>query len=332
MKILIIRLSSIGDIVLTTPVVRGLRQAFPDATLHYLTRTPYAPLLTGLGLDCVLTEDDAPGELLPRLKAERYDYVADLHCNRRSAQLRRALGVPAHGFPKEDLRRVAYVATKRCPGDIRPVLERYFDAVRPLGVRHDGRGAELHLDPSRLTEQWATGDAKPDVSESVVLVCGAAHYTKQIPAERLLDLCHRLPMPTVLIGGPRERDAWQLLSPLLPQRTTNLCGRLTLEQSAQLVSEAAVVVTPDTGMMHIAAAFRRPVVAVWGCTTPRMGFAAYDTCVANFEVSLACRPCSRFGNRRCPRRHFDCIKRQDWQAIASKTEELYLNNKHTPHD
>ena len=304
MKALVIRLSSIGDIVLATPVLRCLHQQ-QGAEVHVLTKPAFALLLQGNPhVAKVHTWQGSHRHTLSLLVQERYDFVADLQRNRRSRRLARALHTRHATFRKEDLRRLLCVALKRdcCTG--LNVAQRYFGAVRTLGVRDDGGGLECFFP-----------NEKPPMENYVAVVCGAQHATKQIPLDKLLLLCARSIRPVALIGGAAEAE--RLKGTSLPPNTTNFCGATTLAQSANLIRHAAKVVTPDTGMMHIAAAYQRDAIVVWGCTTPQMGFSPFRAPCRNMEVTLPCRPCSRFGLSRCPKRHYNCMRLQDWDAIVA---------------
>lgn len=326
MKILVIRLSSIGDIVLATPVLRCLHEQLAQAQVHVLTKPQFAAILTANPHVDKVISYASDGTCLSALKQEGYDYVVDLQRNHRSKRVVRRLGVRSSTYNKEDVSRILYVVTKKdfCSG--RSVVQRYFEAVKPLGIIDDAKGLEYYTeDDTPCLEQEGLLQGGKGYA---VLVCGAQHYTKQMPPQQILILCRLIHSAVVLLGGMAESRRWQEYlvqhpSVQWPQNALNCCGKTTLAQSALLIRRSSVVITPDTGMMHIAAAYQKPILAVWGNTTPRMGFFPYLTPHIDFQVEgLRCRPCSRFGKQRCPKGHFRCMMLQNWPAIAAQVNKL----------
>jgi heptosyltransferase-2 len=143
----------------------------------------------------------------------------------------------------------------------------------------------------------------------VAFAIGGQHATKKLPFERMTELCQRIGQPMVLLGGAEDTDTAQRLIAALPKAPLyNACGRYNLNQSASLVRQATQVYTHDTGLMHIAAAFKKPIVSIWGNTVPAFGMYPYATDYVALEVKdLACRPCSKIGHDRCPKGHFKCM-------------------------
>ena len=322
MKILIIRLSSIGDIVLTTPVVRCLKRSMPGAEVHYLCRESYRQLMENNPYVTRVWDYKEPMDtLIAELQEQRFDYVVDLQKNARSSHIRKALGVRWTTFPKQNAERCLYVATKQPLSSISHVADRYFEAVRPFQINNDHKGLDYFPTP----EATPLGE---DPAPYTIIVCGANHFTKTIPPQKIHYLTQQIEGKIVLLGG--KGDAERLASEGVEwgSNVVNLCGKTTLNQSALIVEKAALVITPDTGMMHIASAFHRPMIAVWGNTTPRLGFAPYETESVQFEVRpLMCRPCSKLGHQRCPIGYFPCMNRQQWDRIATQANKMLTNRK-----
>jgi ADP-heptose:LPS heptosyltransferase len=325
-KILVIRFSSIGDLVLTTPVIRCLHRQL-GAEVHLLTKPAFAGLMRpNPFLARIHTLDTEPRKLLGTLREEGYDLVVDLHKNLRSLSFRLALGRPAIGFDKLNAEKWLRV---RLGWDILPPLhlvDRYFQALKPFGVVYDGQGLDHFIPPEEEVDpaRWL----EPDRGAYVAVALGAAHATKQIPEDKLREILAGLPLPALLVGGPAEQGLGASLAALSggPVRI-NLAGALTLHQSASVLRQAAVVLSPDTGMMHIAAALGRPLVSVWGNTIPAFGMYPFYPQGADlerrFEVSeLDCRPCSKLGAPVCPRGHFRCMRDQPAADIAEAMAHL----------
>lgn len=337
-KILVIRFSSIGDIVLTTPVVRALKSQL-GAEVHFLTKSAFAGVIApNPNVDKVYAIDKRVGEVIMDLRRESYDGIVDLHRNLRSMQVKLALsGVPAYSFNKLNWEKWLMVRFKidRLPRI--HIVDRYLAAAQPLGVRTDGGGLDYFIDPddevdismllkSRGEEVRVLENTDEQVPEYTAVVIGAAHATKRLPAQRLIYFCARLKGPLVLLGGPADASAAAEVAARLADKVIDCCGRLRLNQSASVVRQAARVLSHDTGLMHIAAAFQRPIVSVWGNTIPEFGMYPYypkgiDRNHTLEVKGLDCRPCSKIGYAACPKGHFRCMTDQDprnlpadWQA------------------
>lgn len=315
MKILLIRLSSIGDIVLTSPVLRCLAMQ-TGAEIHYLTKKAFAPIVeANPHVHRVWHYEKGMAALL---RAERFDYVIDLHKNLRTLRLRWALGCKAFSFPKLNWQKWILVRFKinRMP-DLH-IVDRYFESVKALGVQNDGAGLDYFI-PDDQRVQPAELDARL-AQPYIALVLGAAHATKALPIEQLRRLCTLLQQPVALIGGKEEMEKAAELAGL-GEHLVPLCGKLSLHQSASVVQQAQCVITGDTGMMHIAAAFRQRIVSIWGNTVPAFGMYPYyptgidrNTYIQN--NNLSCRPCSKIGFSACPKGHFRCMRELEMGKVV----------------
>lgn len=314
MKILVIRLSSIGDVVLTTPLLRCLKSQLPQCELHLITKKVNGELLQGNNYIDRLIEYDGSKSQENRLRLEKYDYVVDLHNNHRSRRLRRHLHVWSLVYRKENFGKFMLVLTKWDVMSGRHVVDRYFDAVKPLGVTNDGFGLELpifSLEHSRIQTLQ---------QPYIVIACGAQHETKRIPPEKIAYLANGIKGTVVLVGDDNDRERMDKVT--LTDNVLNFCGMTTLQESAAIISRASVVVTSDSAMMHVAAAYHRRVIALWGCTTPRFGFWAYGT--EHLDVipqGLRCWPCRRMGSERCPKGHFSCMMNHDYESIIKTIDD-----------
>jgi len=314
MKVLIIRFSSIGDVVLTTPIIRAIAEQ-TDFEVHFLTKARFASVLHhNPHIAKVYTIEDKLGEVLTYLKKEQYSYLIDLHKNLRSFRLRMALGVPAYHFPKNNIEKWLLVNFKVNKLPESHIVDRYFQAATPLKVKKDGKGLDYFLGPEDQV------DIPTHIQEKgyLVFVLGAAHFTKQIPLTLFQKVIPKLNQPILLVGGPDQQKMGTNLAESFPEKVKNYAGELTLGQSAFLLSKAKVVLTPDTGMMHITAAFQRPTVVIWGNTVPSLGMYPYRTHHKNMEVeNLTCRPCDKIGKKQCPKGHFNCMNNQSVEGIVA---------------
>lgn len=324
-KILVLRFSSIGDIVLTSPVLRGLAQQVKGAEVHVATKEGFMDLVRhNPHVSKVHALGDDLGDLIGRLKAERFDEVIDLHHNLRTARVKRALGVPARSFPKLNMEKwlLVNLHVDRMPRypDGRPlhIVDRYLSTVGHLGVRNDGQGLDLFVPDDRRVPM----DALPAAHRMgyVVLAIGAAHATKRLPPHRLIELARSVPGPLVLVGGKEDRSVGRYVADALGGRVFDATGRYDLLGSASLIERARSVIAHDSGAMHIACAFHRPVISVWGNTVPLFGMGPYqplhpERAMVSEVTGLSCRPCSKIGSDHCPKGHFHCMEKQDLNAI-----------------
>ena len=307
--------------MLTTPVIRCLKQQL-GAELHYLSKRSFESILApNPYLDEIHLIDREISEALPQLKAESFDYIIDLHNNLRSRRVRMALGKKTFTFDKINLQKWLIVNFKinRLP-EVH-IVDRYLAAVQGLGVGNDGRGLDYFVPPQ---EEVSLSDffAEHQRSETsyIAFVIGAAHQTKRLPVAKIISICRRISQPVLLIGGPGEREEGERIVAAAGRHVINTCGEMSLNASASLVRQASAVISHDTGFMHIAAAFRKPVISIWGNTIPEFGMFPYypegmDRNTTVEVQDLACRPCSKIGFQRCPRGHFKCMQDIDERKI-----------------
>jgi heptosyltransferase-2 len=317
MKFLVIRFSSIGDIVLTTPVVRCLKQQVPGAEIHYLTRKSFASIPENNPyIDKVHVLEDDLGEMIRALRHEKFDALIDLHNNLRSARVKFGLGTRNFSFSKLNIEKWLMVRFKinRLP-DIH-IVDRYLSTVSSFGVRNDMKGLDYFI-PAKDEVDITTMPFR----EYTGMVIGAAHATKRLPLHKLAELALKIKGPLVLLGGREDAAIGEQIKENDPTRIFNACGKYNLNQSASLVKQARAVVSHDTGLMHIAAAFHKPIVSVWGNTIPAFGMYPYsehrEFSLMSEVDGLACRPCSKIGYDKCPKGHFKCMEEQDLEKIAA---------------
>ena len=326
MKFLIIRFSSIGDIVLTTPVIRCLKQQVKDATVHFLTKRSYCGLVeTNPYVDKVMVLHESWELMIHQLQVEDYDYVIDLHHNLRTWKVKRALGVRAYSFDKLNIQKWLLTAFKinRLPAV--HIVDRYLQTVKSFAVENDGKGLDYFIPQQDKIKEKDIPLAH--AFGYIGLVIGAALNTKKMPVHKLKELCTRLNYPIILLGGKDDQEAGDEIASVNNIRIYNACGKFNLNESADLVRQAKLIITHDTGLMHIAAAFKKKIISVWGNTVPEFGMDVYygNEIISNFKSeikSLSCRPCSKIGYKTCPKKHFKCMELQDIETISIKAIEM----------
>ena len=327
-KILLIRFSSIGDIVLTSPVVRAIKQQ-TDFELHVLTKKQYSGIYqANPHVDKVHSFGKYITECLADLKDEKFDIIIDLQKNLRSYQLKRELKVKNYTFPKLNTEKWLLVNFKINKLPNVHIVDRYFKAVEPLGIANDGNGLEYYIPgddevaPESIDSRLKSG--------FVGFVIGGQHQTKILPPEKVALIISKIDKPVVLLGGPDDKKRGEDIIKLTPNSDIiNTCGELNINQSASLIQSADVVITNDTGLMHIAAAFNKPVISVWGNTVPDFGMYPYmpenkqKSFISEVE-DLRCRPCSKLGYQKCPKKHFRCMMDQDVDMIVEAVEKFFI--------
>ncbi|MBK7102575.1 MAG: glycosyltransferase family 9 protein [Flavobacteriales bacterium] len=320
MKLLVLRFSSIGDIVLTSPVLRCLKQQVPELELHMATKTVFGDLVRfNPHVDKLHEMGEDISSLMDRLRAERFDAVIDLHHNLRTARIKRALGVPSTSFAKLNVQKWLLVNLKIDRMPPVHIVDRYMATVSHLGVKNDSFGLELFIPSDREVPLTALPEAHR--SGYTVLAIGAAHATKRLPEHKLAELINLMNGPIVLIGGLEDKTIARGLASQ-SGRIFDATGQYDILGSASLIARADRVFAHDSGAMHIAAAFQRKLVSIWGNTVPAFGMGPYmpehpERAIVSEVQGLACRPCSKIGYENCPKGHFHCMERQDLRTIAS---------------
>jgi heptosyltransferase-2 len=319
--ILVIRLSSIGDIVLTTPLLTELHHACPGAKIDYCTKASFRSLLTANPvLHSVYTPDD--------LTALAYDLVIDLQNNARSRALtRRIQAGQIRRYHKKNWKKALLVYFRIHSGDAyHSVVERYAEAVRDL-VPSVKASCALHPSSAdRAYAATAVGSGRP----VLVLCFGANHFTKRYPAERFAGIVEQVLASTsatiVLLGGKEDvAEAEKIMNALTQEahrRITLLSGASTLMQSAAILEMSDLVLCNDTGLMHMASAFGKKLFVIFGSSVSEFGFLPWRTSFELFETAgLNCRPCSHIGRSVCPKNHFRCMNEIAPERISARIVE-----------
>lgn len=264
-------------------------------------------------------------ELTEQLKKENFDLVIDLHNNLRSFRLKRALRVSSRSFKKLNFQKWMMVNLKLNMLPDEHIVDRYMKTVAHLGVLNDGLGLDYFI-PEEKTIALAS---LPEFLRKgyVAIAIGAQHATKRMTDEKLAEICLKLHHPIVLLGGKEDEERGRTLAELDPERIYNACGLYDLHGSASLLKKARMLITHDTGLMHIAAAFRKKIVSVWGNTIPEFGMYPYLSGEHAQHIiienkGLDCRPCSKIGYRKCPKKHFRCMNDIRAEMIIEACERL----------
>ena len=343
-KTLVIRLSSIGDIVLASPLMRIFRKQFPSAQIDFIVRKEYAELVrNNKNLNHIYEFDTKTGlsglrKLKNQLRAEHYNLVIDIHNSLRSKYLRWMLGaddvVVVH---KQIFARTMLV---RCKKNFYrravSVADRYIEAVQKYEIKNDNKGLELFISDEIRTHALAQLKNRGILDSSAIIgFCPSAkHATKRWPHERFVELGVKLSKDLkaqiLLFGGSEDKGQCLSLANAINSlngegSATDLSGELSLLGSAVAMEACNLIVTNDTGLMHIACAMKKKVVAIFGSSVREFGFFPVGTeSVIVERPGLYCRPCSHIGRNTCPKGHFRCMNEIQVDDVIKSIQAIFL--------
>lgn len=321
MKFLVIRFSSIGDIVLTTPAIRCLKKQVTDAEVHFLTKENFKTVTEGNPyIDKFFYFKNDLSLLIKALKSEHYDYIIDLHDNFRTKRIGWALKAKTLTYNKERVEKFILTQLHINKMSGRHIADRCVDVLADFGVVNDGMGLDYFI--PEYAEIKMNDLPVPHMVGYIAIVIGASYYTKKLPVHKLQELCRKLNYPIILVGGKEDFAEAEAIASVDTIRVYNACGKFSLHESADLVRKSQLVISHDTGLQYIACAFDKQVLAIWGGTSPLLDVEPYYASSVmdryqNFLVpGLSCQPCSNFGTKTCPKKHFKCMEEQDIDAIV----------------
>ena len=316
LKILVIRFSSIGDIVLTTPIIRCLKLQ-TNAEIDFLTKTNYKEIIISNTNISEVYCISKYSKTLKVLRSKDYDIVIDLQNNFRSLKLRLQLGVKSYTYSKNSFKRylLVYFGINLLNDHI---VDRYFTSVKNLNISNDNKGIDYFV---------TTEGSNIDFNTEQDYICwciGGTYEQKKLSVQQINDVISKIELPILFIGGKAER---KISSEIINNnKRTNLfdfCGRTSIDESAYLMQNSNLILTNDTGMMHLASAFTVPIISFWGCTKPSLGFSPYFPNIKSWNIitDLSNRPCSKHGNH-CRFQSQGCIKDIDSNIIFNTVERL----------
>lgn len=309
LKILVIRFSSIGDIILTTPILRCLNSQL-NCDIDFLTNRKYQNLLIlNPNIRNIHVLKDKSHDTINFLKDKEYDMIIDLQNNLRSLKIRLGLKIKSFVVTKENIKRyiLIYFGVNLLNNHI---VDRYFKTVDNLKVYNDNKGIDYAL--SNLP------NLKFDSDKNYISWCiGGAHEAKKLSVKQISNVINKLNIEVVLIGGVDEKKmATEIIKNTMSKKVHSFCGEISIEESAFLIKKSRLFLTNDTGMMHIASAFNSPIISFWGCTKPSLGFSPYmpNKNSENIIIEISKRPCSKHG-KYCRFQSKGCIKEIDHETI-----------------
>ena len=324
-KFLVIRFSSIGDIVLTTPIVRAIKTQIEDAEIHYFIKPQFKEVLSANPyIDKIICLEKNLSKQLKSMKLNHYDYIIDLHKNIRSNSVIRTLKTISFSFKKLNFEKWLLVNFNIDKLPETHIVDRYFQSLKVFDVVNDNKGLDYFI-PRK--DEINLSDLPAEFQNGyIAFAIGANHFTKRLPENKIVEIIKKADIPVIILGGSAEFETAEKIVRNLGKTVYNSCRKFNISQSASIVKQAKLVITHDTGMMHIAAAFKKVIISVWGNTIPKFGMYPYfaDKKSEIIEIEdLKCRPCSKIGFSRCPKNHFKCMNDINTDKIAKLAIDLF---------
>ena len=296
-----------GDVIYTTPVVRCLKLQLPDAEVHFLTKPAFRYIYDNSPYtDKLLLLKPKLADTISEIKAQNYDYIVDLHSNLRTAIIKLRTGIKSFTYDKQRIRK--WLSLKFNLNLIPSIhlVDRYLKSVKALGIKNDDLPINYYIKNEYQLSKLLPAS---HLNSYIVFVIGATHFTKRMPNYKISSICNKIGLPVVLLGGADVQSNGDEIARSVGPLVYNACGKTTLDESVFIVSKAKRLLGFDTGLTHIAEAFNIPIASIWGSTAPELlGVQPYkvdNALVAGLE--LPCRPCSKFGQEKCPLGHFKCM-------------------------
>lgn len=330
MKILIIRLSSLGDIILTTPILRKLRQHYRTDTIHFLTKPQFAPILdNNPNIDRTITYDKAKQTILSLAKTIRktdYDLIIDLQKKLNTAIIKLFnLKSSRLTYKKKHFRRWLLTEPKlsKYSAPIKSTVDLYAFVLEQLNLKLESNQTELFL--ASQSSKIMTGKAAKD-TKKIILAPGAKHFTKRYPPQYFSELITLLKgefeADVILVGSTNEVEISQQINQGCEHQLIDLTGKTDLQELFGIIQQADLFISGDTGPMHIAAALKIPQIAIFGSTHPKLGFAPLNEKALIIQKDIECRPCSLHGRENCPQKHFRCMRDLKPAEIFSQIKKI----------
>ena len=315
---------------MASPVFRCVKTQLPDAEIHFLTKLSFK-IVTAANpyIDKFFYYVDNIEELIIKLKDENYDHVIDLHNSIRSNKIKRTLKKDTYTIDKLTYQKFLLTQLNIDVMPNRHITKRNLDVVMPLGVKDDGGGLDYFIAKH--------DEVKPDdiptghLAGYIVIVIGATYFTKRFPVHKQIELCSKIDHPIILLGGKEDKKTGEEIAATNTLKIYNACGKFNISESADIVKKAKLVISNDTGMQYIACALKRPVIALWGGTSPDLdvepyygsNFMSYQQkpIYENVVLNLKCQPCSKYGLNKCPLDHFNCMEKINVDKLMAKVKQ-----------
>lgn len=336
--VLIIRLSSMGDVLLSSALPRLIKSKYPQSKIDFVVASNFYEVLQyNPRIDYIFQYDKSLSAFENRKlfisdiasrNLRKYDLIIDLQNNFRSNILSCGIGEIVKKMNKRRLHKLSLVYLKKSiENPTRQITDIYFDTLSELEISDDDQGLELWLPEEKSAKVYPLpGHNVPQIKSKIALAPGAFHFTKRWLPERFAELtdilCSKYNAEIILLGGTKDMEICNKITSLSKTNITDCSGSTSIVETARLLDDCSLLITNDTGVMHIAAARKIPVVAIFGSTVTEFGFAPYRTKSVIVEAVLPCRPCTHIGRSNCPKGHFNCMNKISVNMVEKAAEEL----------
>lgn len=338
-KVLIIRLSSMGDILLTSALVRMIKSKYPNIQLDFALANsffeiykfnPYISNLFEYDKSKYSNEQEKDKKIwLKSADIEKYDLIIDLQKNIRSYRLSKGIYNNISKIKKNRINKLSLKYFKKpSNNNIIQIPDIYAAAAAPLELSDDGLGLEIWLPKDIEQKTYTPHSRQSEIGDKlkIAIAPGAHHFTKRWPAEKFAELINlsakEYDAEFLLLGGPKDSEICAHIKSAVERSVNDCSGSKSIIETAEYLDECSLLITNDTGVMHIAAARQVPICAIFGSTVREFGFAPYRVKHEIVEKNLKCRPCTHIGRANCPKKHFDCMNKISPLDIMSSMERL----------
>lgn len=332
---LIIRLSSIGDVVLTSHLIRCIRNTYPNATIDYLIFDHFKDILkNNIRLDDVFyfnKNEYKSGQMIIKsdsslfFNINNYDYIIDLQKNKYSRKLTSEANCQLFKINKQRIHKLSLVYLKKSILKDFSIPLNYLKSVANLNITDDGMGLEFWLDGENEYPSFNLKKKNLKIS-NIAIAPGAAHKTKQLPYEKMIEIINLLKVKyncdISLLGGKNEIEIGKRISTHFNNSLINYCGKKSILETAEIIDKCDLLITNDTGLMHIAAARQTPIISFFGSSVKEFGFVPFRCKSKIIETNIWCRPCSHIGRSFCPLLHFKCMNSIDTENVIVEIQKL----------
>lgn len=317
MKILVIRLSSIGDVILTTPVLEELRLKFPRAQLDFVVMDKFKEAIRGnSNINNLIVFEKEKYKGLKGIynftkTLDKYDLVIDLHSKMRSKWIARFLGSRTLRYKKRAWWKTLLVKLRIIKYSVdASIIRNYFAPLESLGIEYKGEKLEFNFEEKDL-------EKIKNYNNYVVFAPGASKETKKWTSENFAKLAvfvkKEWNKDIILIGGNNEKEELDRINNLSGNICINLAGKLNLKESGALLSRGDFLITNDSGPFHIGRGVGILSFVIFGPTDPNM-FEYNDRAILLY-ANEPCSPCSLHGDKKCPKGHFNCMIKLDSERV-----------------
>lgn len=293
-RILVIRLSSLGDIILSFPLLSKLKRKYPDSEITFLSKDEYAELLdlnplidTVMKLNSVNSKND-------------FDIVIDLQNNFRSRRFLKNFSGKIFRYKKDNLEKFLLVNFKvDLFKEVVPVYEKY---IRSL----DGMISDFSFESSMLDYR----KERVFENEYTIIAPCSRHFTKTYPKEKFIEFIKANSNKTFVLVGSESQIDISICNFISSEcdNVLNYCGKANFGELCNLIFNSERVITNDSSILHLSEAIGKPVTALFGSTVKQFGFfPQLENSVVIENKDLKCRPCSHIGRSSCPKKHFRCM-------------------------